>query len=399
MMGWILGQTARAQPPDATVPPQPRPEPSRSAPLAAETSGPPTLLRTSPFAFLLADAGAATSGSTRRLASTPPMFGDVFPQQSVAFFSGDGLVTADMPLAGASRRVKVAEQNLAMPVDRVFFHYHHFHNALNLERSLGPGGPVTSFSSSPVDRYTVGFEKTFCCGLWSVEVRLPLTGEETISTWDLELAGGHVGNLAVILKRLVCENELGAVAAGLAIDAPTGSDVTGCLPPADVTFSVHNDAVHLSPYVGILSAPSEFYYHGFVQLDVPLGGNRVEVEDFSAAVKDMGSLNEQVLLYVDVGAGCWLLRRPCAEVCTGVAMTAELHYTTTFQNADTVPQLGGVPQFGNAANRMDVVNLTVGLHCELADQAQLRVGGVCPLASDDDRFFDSELVASAIWRF
>ena len=140
---------------------------------------------------------------------------------SVSFSSGDGSATADLPLGGASRRVKVAEHNEALPVDRVFLHYQHAHNALHWERSPPTGGPVIADANAPVDRYTVGVEKTFCDGGWSVELRMPFSTADVPPVPGLELAGGNVGNLAVILKQRVYENELGAVAAGLAIDTPT----------------------------------------------------------------------------------------------------------------------------------------------------------------------------------
>lgn len=399
VVGSACFQAAWGQPPESAVPPQPSPEPARRRPLEAEPTPLPARLRDSPFAFLLADVPAASSPSTRRLASTPPMFGDTFPNQSVSFPSGDAFATADLPLAGASRHVKVAEHNEALPVDRVFLHYHHAHNALNWERFPAAGGPAIAWANAPVDRYTLGLEKTFCDGGWSVELRMPFGNGDLPPVPGLELAGGHVGNLAVILKRRVCENELGAVAAGLAIDTPTGSGVRGRLPPLDVNFALHNDAVHLSPYVGFLSAPSDFFYHGFAQLDLPLNGNRLELQDVGTGSTDSGSLNEQALLYLDLGAGAWLLRRPCAELCTGVAGLVELHYTTALQAADTVPFLDGLSRFGSAANRVDVVNVTVGVHLELGGQTQLRIGGVWPLTAEDDRFFDGELILSAIRRY
>jgi len=45
------------------------------------------------------------------------------------------------------------------------------------------------------------------------------------------------------------------------------------------------------------------------------------------------------------------------------------------------------------------VNFTVGLHADIADQIQVRVGGVFPLGGEDDRFFDGGVTASLIREF
>jgi hypothetical protein len=50
-------------------------------------------------------------------------------------------------------------------------------------------------------------------------------------------------------------------------------------------------------------------------------------------------------------------------------------------------------QVTSAGNRLDVVNLTLGLHTELSNKAQLRLGAVAPITDDDDRFFDFEFQA------
>jgi hypothetical protein len=46
----------------------------------------------------------------------------------------------------------------------------------------------------------------------------------------------------------------------------------------------------------------------------------------------------------------------------------------------------------NAANWMNVVNVTSGLHIELFNNSTLRIAGAFPLLQRDDRFFDGELL-------
>ena len=50
-------------------------------------------------------------------------------------------------------------------------------------------------------------------------------------------------------------------------------------------------------------------------------------------------------------------------------------------------------QVTSAGNRLDVVNLTLGMHTEFANGTQLRLGAVAPITEDDDRFFDFEFQA------
>ena len=85
---------------------------------------------------------------------------------------------------------------------------------------------------------------------------------------------------------------------------------------------------------------------------------------------------------------------------TGLASILELHYTTALQDADVLSATtGGTSfRFGNLRNRFDVVNLTVGLHAEMARRTTFRVAGVFPL-NTVDRPFDSEVQVSVNRRF
>jgi hypothetical protein len=357
---------------------------------------------TQPSPDMLASLFGGTAGS-ERLAGTPNMFGDLFaPEGQLVFvspFPGSG-GTADLPLAAGCRRAKVGENNNALPQDRVYFLYNHFQNALDEDLSQFIVGPAQRIFS--VDRYTLGVEKTFCNGCWSVELRMPLAGETDFATPGFAISGGQVGNLAVIVKRLIYKSDTMAACVGLGIDTPTGSDVAGNVLVTD--FTVHNDAVHLLPYVGLLHKPSErFFWQGFLQLDVAANGNRIDFSDQFNGTGTFGTLKDQGLLYADLSAGYWLYHNPCARALTGFAPLVELHYTTALQDADFVTGRGYVTRsqfsFGNIANHVDMVNCTVGLHAEFASHTLCRVGGVFPLRSGDNRSFDSEVQVQVERRF
>ena len=333
--------------------------------------------------------------STRiiRLAGMPNMYGDFFGScgqlHAYGFLEGQypegegeygeyGYhVVADLPCPGGGRTAKISENDKAWPMDRVFFMYNHYANAL--EATASPTRPYS------IDQYTVGIEKTFLDGRWSAEVRMPFNSPYRFTTDDFRVGTAKVGNLGVTLKRLLWVRETSAVAAGLGIDLPTGSDATGYAGLS--SYTLHNDSAHLLPFIGFLRAPNDVvFYQGFLQLDVATNGNRVVFGD-----TELGELTQQNLLYVDFSVGRWLARNAQARHFKGLAALVEYHYTTTLQDADIVTGFVG-PDFlavGNTFNRIDVSNVTVGLHAEIG-RTTIRVGGVFPLRDAPDRDFDAE---------
>jgi hypothetical protein len=98
-------------------------------------------------------------------------------------------------------------------------------------------------------------------------------------------------------------------------------------------------------------------------------------------------------LYVDVSGGYRLYQDPSAGGITGLAAAMGLHYTTALENANTLSGegvFGDEFQLGNAANRFDVLNLSVGLYATLLDRHTAYMGIVAPLDNGTNRFFDME---------
>ena len=142
-------------------------------------------------------------------------------------------------------------------------------------------------------------------------------------------------------------------------------------------------------------------HQAFIQVDVPTNPQGVVFSDVSGI--NTTELLEQTLLYVDyqfaydlynIGrfvrqSGCGIRR---------VSGLAEVHYTTSLEDADVV--LSGTPsnplfEITGAGNRIDVVNLTLGMHGEFLGGSQLRLGTVMPISGNDfdDRFYDFEFQA------
>jgi hypothetical protein len=334
-----------------------------------------------------------------RLASIPNMYGDIgmsMGQIVVPPFidSNEGRVSAgifDIPSAGGSRRVKIGDNNVALPTDRVFFMYNHFHNVFQFnEQPLNPPGAPPINRQMHLDRYTAGFEKMFLDDLWSVEVRMPFNGSFDYRGSAVAVEGGNVGNLAIILKNLLYVDDNTAVAAGLGIDIPTGSDVTTSINGIDLHFQ--NDALHLLPWIGFTTAIGEqFFMTGFLQVDIAANGNEVLAPQFD---RSLGFFTEQNLMYLDLAVGTWLYNNPYAERLTSVALLGELHYTTTLQDTDVIEDTVFGSEFfiGNVFNRQDILNGTVAVQFEIANTTNFRFAAVTPLSnSPDRRLFDSEL--------
>jgi hypothetical protein len=180
---------------------------------------------------------------------------------------------------------------------------------------------------------------------------------------------------------------------------------------------VRNRAVHLSPYLGLVRTPNDrLFYQGFFQVDVPLNGNPVECGLIGApSLASVGDLQEQTLMHLDLQGGFWLYHNPSASWVTGLASIIEVHYVTTLNDA---PELSVAPSsmttltFGNTASRINLVDLTVGLHAEIRQNTTCRIAAVFPLQaaessvnrgpivrSAEDRTFDSEIVVQIERRF
>lgn len=331
-----------------------------------------------------------------RLSRTPDVFGDSFIPVSAnidvinltGMTSGSAtFVEADLPLGGGMRRFK-NEHARALPTDRVFFLYNHFHNALRFQTD-------NSSTTDSVDQFTFGFERTSDDGQWSFELRMPFSGDADLSGDDVAVQSNGVGNLVGTLKRLLYSDSTFAAAMGLAVVAPTGSDASVTFQNSNSRIDFENEAVHLLPYFAVQLSPDEnWFFHAFCQVDI--AANENEVSLVGNGFTDSDSLADQTLLYLDVSAGYWWYQSTEGSGLTGLASVVELHYTTTLNDADKATLNGAF--IGNFENRYDVLNLTAGLHSEWNKNIALRVAVVVPL-DRDERFFDSETQVSLIRRY
>jgi hypothetical protein len=321
------------------------------------------------------------------------MFGDGWLAPLIEVDTGIDFVEASLLLAGGSGRLKVADQNKAIPVDRAFFHYNHFRGATDVRRSDGIANQITQIDSGHADRFTLGLERTFCCEQASVELRLPFSASADYSSQDFSMDSGDIGNLSIILKKLWVETDTRAISYGMGIVTPTGSGVSGSLPYLNADFQIENRAVDVVPFIGVVGSPTDrFFYHGFMQLDIPLGGNRIIMQDGGGTT--YADMNDQTVFSFDMSGGYWFYQHSCCEGVTGLAGTIELHVNASTNDADFVSFPGSLPDFGMRTAEIENTNVTVGLHAAFANQTVVRFGVALPLSEQDWRFFSSEYLLS-----
>ncbi len=366
--------------PAPQTPPQPSPmmEPSPLSPFAA-LQGPQR-----PF--------------LSRLSRAPDMFGDsittnsVFiDQQNVTTSGPNHSIAIDLPSPGGFARFK-NEHARAMPTDRVFVLYNHFHNALDFQ-SIGDGTVSRS-----VDVITLGAEKTFDDGRSSLEIRLPLVGFDDVNINGAGYNAETVGNLVLALKTLLTATDNFAIASGVALSLPTASDVSVALGSGD-SLNIRNQTIRLLPYLAFQMTPDEnWFFHLYAQLDSTTSSNTYVYR--SGGLSSSRKIADQSLFYLDWSAGYWWYRAddPTATGLTGLASVFELHWTTAISDAQG-GFIGNLPVFPTN-NRFDALNATGGVHIELNSKTALRVATVLPLRqSRGDRFFDAEAQVSLIHRY
>jgi hypothetical protein len=295
-----------------------------------------------------------------------------------------GSLLGSLPVSGGDRLFKVAEDFSPFPQDRFLFNYHHFNNAVSNRND----------QSVDVDRFVLGFEKTFFTGRSSVELRVPFAQGLAATQPDPFTGtrrGVEFGDLSLSLKGLIYRGWRNAVSGGLSMTFPTGPKGRLLYYSGETQYEIKNTSFHLQPYLAHWVAPHDcLFLQSVVQLDFDTTGYDITEFDTSGSEMSTGTLKQQNLLYADFSGGVWLYRNAYAPCLNGIAGIVELHYTTTLNDAEKVLGLG------NPYNRLDYLHLTSGLHFQLFRRSTFRVAASAPLRSGDfneDRGFDAEVVA------
>ncbi len=286
-------------------------------------------------------------------------------------------IMVNIPPGGgaAVRRIKISENTSPQPRCRVFFNYSFFNDVI-----AGIGD---------VNRYTFGIEHCMADQTRSIEVRMPFAATLAADqTAGVQSKDTEWGNLTIVGKQVLLQNDRSLFSAGLGVTVPTGSDSRLFFPNGQQILQIDNEAVHLLPFVAVMSQPNDrWFWQGFLQFDVDTNGNPVRGDLSGQNLSQFGVLQDTTLMFVDFGFGYQLYQNPYGTI-AGIAPMAEVHYATTIQDADFADGNGFMIR--DFTNRFDVVNLTLGLNIFGRNGGSIRPGFVIPLRSGDDDQFDYE---------
>lgn len=322
--------------------------------------------------------GNLPSGLGAVAASRSPsvnMIGDYFG--SGYFLGGtDGFATA--PVAGGDRRFKATDNFSPLPQDRVFFNYHHFHNAVSDINGV----------DQDVNRYTFGLERTFLNNIFSLEFRLPFAGglESDQSEFLNDTEATEFGNITFTLKSLLWNRGPWNVTGGMATVVPTARDASV---EGDGTFTLmENNAVHLQPFLGIYRSDpcSRLFSTAYVAVDVDVNGNAIYTgPTFSTPplmLTPLGDVRDQTLIFFDWQLGYWWYRDyGHIGYLNGIAPILEVHYTQALE--DPV----NLSVYQNPFGKVSLVNMTGGLLFDFRKTASLIIYGAAPLNREESELF------------
>lgn len=292
------------------------------------------------------------------------------------------ILTLPTPSAGdIVGRVRVQDNNSAMPQNRCFFDYNFFHNV-----------PLTA-AGIDISRFSPGLERTFWSDMASIEFRVPMAvtlSSDIVSDEPYDVSRYEFGNVGVISKFLLAATEDSAFSAGLGVSIPTADDFNIQMSDGTELLELPNESVHLLPFVAWLFAPSysDWFTQVFVTGDFDTNGTPVLANTNGARLNDIGTWQDQHLITASGAAGSWLYQNNYGPgLLRRVGWSAELHYTATLNGADSVS--AGNYVVGNSEEDLSLLNGILGGHVTLG-QATFTTGYAVPLTSSD-RVFDGEL--------
>ncbi len=283
---------------------------------------------------------------------------------------------APSPSASILGAQRLADNDCTLPTDRVFGDYSYFHDAQ---------------LAAPTDanRFVPGFEKTFLDGRMSVEMRFPmgiLESNDLVAGSSTFGTAGQFGDLQVIVKAILLEEDTWTLGMGMGVSVPTAPDVN--ISPATGTqlMKIANNSTHLLPYAALLVKPNDDWFgQAFVQVDVAANDNPVSANLTGAGLTSMGDIYDQTLIFADAAVGRWLFRNPDRRF-SGLAAVVEAHYTGGL-NAPSTIGTGGFSIGYNTA-QFNVLDVIVGAHAVIGNTT-VTAGYATPVT--DDRFSDGEL--------
>lgn len=338
------------------------------------------------------------SRSRANLLRVPEMFGDFRSPGNQALATIDTFNTLSFELAAAAGigGLRIAEDNQALPADRFWFAYNYFDNAFVID----PQGPAAApDEDQALNRFLFAREFLLDDGRTSLEMRVPFGSAVNVS--DRAITGlassaysidsDSIGNVSLILKRLLYGDGCVAISGGLGVETPTGASVRFVTSDIDVTQNV--EAVHLVPFLSATERFDRWFGHALVQLDIAVGDDSIvgRLDPLSAS-GTLAEISPAPRLGLDIGLGYWLIHPRC-DCDVGLAAIAELHMTSGLGDNDSATIVDGPTTLSiNTPIGLsdDLLNATFGLIASPGNGWTIRSAIVAPLR--DQRIFDAEAV-------
>ena len=313
-------------------------------------------------------------------------FGGPVGATSIGFgTNGNRVDFPGLPSGGVVGIQKLVENSSPIPRDRFLFNYSYYNNVRFTPNGLD------------VNRYVVGFEKTFFDQLASIELRAPFASTLSSDIYPSSFPNSptnstntQFGNLTLYLKGLLLQGDSYAVGAGLGIALPTGNDINLLAPNGARFIQIQNESVQLMPYVGAVYAPNDrFFSQGLLQVSTVTSGNPTYLDVPQLGQVQLGTLNDPTWLFASLNFGYWTHRGDVSQRLSGIAPFFEIHYNTTVNDTDAIT--AGPFQVGNTFSHLEMLNLVAGVNFEFFGHTYLSAAYVAPATNGPDRFFDGEL--------
>lgn len=279
-------------------------------------------------------------------------------------------------------RLKLSEDTSPMPRDRIIFGYDTF-----------DGVPFTD-AGVTVNRFMVGFEKTFLDGRWSGEIRMPFAGTLASTFTDgFETKDVELGNLRFALKHLWTRSETLNFSTGVGLTVPTADDQVVLSPLGGELFRFKNESVTVEPFAAVLYTPDDrFFAQAWTSVNFDTTGGELTWNPEVFGGSGSTRFYDVPYLSVDGQIGYWVLRRDVGTV-RGLAPFVELHYNYAIAQQRLVDEFSdrssgqGLTATGVGNTEL---NITAGVVAQLGEHTNLTLGASAPLLERPDRTFNAQ---------
>jgi hypothetical protein len=297
------------------------------------------------------------------------------PQMQTIFVPTNVHRTVRVPFFGRGG-FNISENEGVLPQTRAFFTYNYYDNATAPAQGSDVPHTVTqnfTFQGQTfvaqvlvpgfapprldVNRETVGFEKAFFDGAFSLGMRVPIFQQNGAEAFH----DAEAGDLTIIAKFApYIDRETGSgISLGMAVTAPTG--------PAIHTVDADVHSTVLQPFIGYQFNRENFLLYGFASIGVP-----TDTRDVTILFNDIG-------LGYRLWEGDGLIR--------SLVPAVEAHITTPLDHRQSTDLIQG----------LDEVVLTGGVHMGLGRRSLLTLGVATPVNSP--RTFNVEGIVQFNFRF